>query len=144
MNRQLRVANGSCTVAGVFNNVYSTCYAKFYTDKTRDTRPFGPTSDPKKYGYPLSFGVAVLFVCNLWSWWMWCLHRYTFDDNGQGVHTLGFIWDGFYSNDGYVVDVPVDANFSARIDDLIVCATNQLQCSTFIHDNTDSTYFDIL
>lgn len=61
-----------------------------------------------------------------------CKHRYQYTADGGGSSILGYIWDGWYGPDGYIVDIPVDANFSSRVEDLIVCGRECVCVYTYV------------
>eukprot|EP01111_Echinosteliopsis_oligospora_P009852 TRINITY_DN2966_c0_g1_i2.p1 TRINITY_DN2966_c0_g1~~TRINITY_DN2966_c0_g1_i2.p1 ORF type:complete len:742 (-),score=165.62 TRINITY_DN2966_c0_g1_i2:14-2239(-) len=91
--RQLRVANDTCHINRQFSAITKVCYNKAYNDITKDTRPFGPRSDPEKYVFTENSGQAPLLSYS--------------------------VSKGFWDSSGYVVDIPVDENLTSNFDQLI-------------------------
>lgn len=89
--RTMRVQNNSCSLSGQFRSVSPTCYSQNYNERTKDTEPFGPDENPTLYKYTEDAGGVALFG-----------------------HIKGF-WDA----GGYVVDVPLDENFTDNVNELV-------------------------
>eukprot|EP00026_Physarum_polycephalum_P003055 Phypoly_transcript_03064.p1 GENE.Phypoly_transcript_03064~~Phypoly_transcript_03064.p1 ORF type:complete len:770 (+),score=139.17 Phypoly_transcript_03064:132-2441(+) len=89
--RTMRVKNESCTLSGQFRRVSPTCFSQLYTDQTKDKAPYGPPENPTMFTYT--------------------------EDSG-GVDLFGHI-KGFWDTSGYVVDIPLDDNFSTNVNDLV-------------------------
>jgi polycystin 2 len=89
--RQMRVKNDSCGLTGQFKGVANACYSEFYDSSSKETEPFGPAYNRTKYQYTKDSG---------------------------GVELYGHI-RGFWDASGYVVDIPMNENFSAAVQELI-------------------------
>lgn len=89
--RQMRVRNDSCHLSDQFTGVANICYSKYYDSSSKETRPFGPPSNPTKYTYT--------------------------SDSG-GVELYGHI-RGFWDTSGYVVDIPLNDSFAPMVQELI-------------------------
>ena len=61
--RQLRAApNRGCKVPNDLKDVIASCYASGYSDRNKDTAPFGPPSDPQRYAGREERGRKYIFV----------------------------------------------------------------------------------
>lgn len=89
--RQMRVKNDSCHLSSQYRGVADSCYSQYYDSSSKATEPFGPPYNTTKYQYVKDAG---------------------------GVELYGHI-RGFWDTSGYVVDIPMDENFGARVQELI-------------------------
>eukprot|EP00002_Diphylleia_rotans_P032601 TRINITY_DN6860_c0_g1_i1.p1 TRINITY_DN6860_c0_g1~~TRINITY_DN6860_c0_g1_i1.p1 ORF type:complete len:759 (+),score=130.64 TRINITY_DN6860_c0_g1_i1:53-2329(+) len=89
--RQVRVKNDSCNIYSNYDQVIDGCYAE-YGQSTKDTAPYGP---------------GLKFV-------------YKTQSQLKSTGDVGrLVFNRFYDGAGYAVDVPVDANFTSSLQELI-------------------------
>eukprot|EP01006_Ploeotia_vitrea_P041182 TRINITY_DN66490_c3_g8_i1.p1 TRINITY_DN66490_c3_g8~~TRINITY_DN66490_c3_g8_i1.p1 ORF type:complete len:1068 (-),score=605.24 TRINITY_DN66490_c3_g8_i1:683-3847(-) len=89
--RQLRVGPNSCEVPGRYQSAFKRCFAP-YSDEARESRPFGPASDPTRY--------------------KWQSAESTGEPDWYGKLQL-------YPGSGYVVDLPLDlTNATKKLEQL--------------------------
>jgi hypothetical protein len=134
--RQLRVApNRGCQAPNQLKEVsHGLCYDYEYSDKSRDTQPFGPADDPQKYDYPLFSLISQLHTLRFLraSLKIKSYGRYKFQTSDQtgSAGILGYILT-YLDGGGYVVDVNMYLSLNLLLpQDLIILKLSRYHSNT--------------